>query len=204
MLRVDSLPERVRAFIAIRLEKPVEDAVAALIARLSAPAEAPASAIRASAIRWIPRANLHLTLFFLGPSVPRKDLAPLADALDAIGAAAMPFEAVARGVGAFPNLGRPSIIWVGLESVALVALAGQVIAAAERCGFEPERRAYTPHLTIGRVRARIPAHLRRSLRAEADSAFGTSKVERMILYRSETGSRAAVYSEIAAFPLGPR
>jgi RNA 2',3'-cyclic 3'-phosphodiesterase len=197
MIRVDSLPGRVRAFIAIRLEKAVEDAIASLIDRLSVPAEGGGRAIRS-----VPRENLHLTLFFLGPSVPRENLVPLADMLDAIARMAMPFEAAVRGLGAFPNLGRPSIIWVGLESPELVALAERIAVAAERCGFAPERRAYTPHLTIGRVRARIPDNFKRSLRAEVDSSFGTSRVQRVILYRSETGPRAAAYSEIASFPLG--
>ena len=194
-----SLPERVRAFIAIRLENAVQDAIAGLIDRLRG-----ADRAGIGAIRWVAPENLHLTLLFLGPSVPREDLAALADALDAIARTVVPFEAAARRVGAFPNLGRPGVIWVGLESENLVALAGRVAEAAERCGFVPERRAYTPHLTIGRVRARMPEHLKRLLREEGDSSFGVSLVERMILYRSETGSRAAVYSEIAAFPLGMR
>jgi 2'-5' RNA ligase len=200
MIRFDSLPERVRAFIGIRLENAVENAIAALIGCL----DAPAADARSSAIRWVPRENLHLTLFFLGPSVPRENLEPISDALDAIARSSAPFDAVVRGVGAFPNFGRPSIIWVGLENEGLMELASRVIAAAERCGFIPERRVYTPHLTIGRVRARMPEQIRRSLRAEANASFGTSRIERMILYRSETGPRSAAYSEIAAFPLGAR
>ena len=191
-----SLPERVRAFIALRLDAAVEEAIAEVTERLRTPQDD---------IRWVRRANFHLTLFFLGPSVPRERLAPIADALDAIAEATRPFEIVARGVGVFPNPARPRVIWVGLEGDELAALAARVAEAAARCGFAPGRRAYSPHLTIGRGRSlNSPGRLRRSLSEAADSSFGVSRIERVILYRSELGPQSSTYHELAAFPLGAR
>lgn len=194
-----SLPERVRAFIALRLDAAVEEAIAGVIERL----RTPQNGIRTDGIQWVRRANFHLTLFFLGPAVPRERLAPIAEALDEIVIATAPFEIVARGVGVFPNPARPRVIWVGLHSDALAALAARVTEAAERCGFTPERRAYSPHLTIGRVRSlKLPGRLRRSLSKAADSSFGISRIERVMLYRSELGPQSSTYHELAAFPLG--
>jgi hypothetical protein len=82
-----SLPERVRAFIALRLDATVEQAIAALIDRL----RTPESGDQESGIRWIRSTNFHLTLFFLGPAVPRERLVPIAQALDAIAEATAPF-----------------------------------------------------------------------------------------------------------------
>jgi RNA 2',3'-cyclic 3'-phosphodiesterase len=196
-----SLPERVRAFIALRLDAAVEEAIAGVIERL----RTPQNGIRTGGIQWVRRANFHLTLFFLGPAVPRERLAPIAEALDEIVIATAPFEIVARGVGVFPNPARPRVIWVGLHSDALAALAARVTEAAERCGFTPERRAYSPHLTIGRVRSlKSPGRLRRSLSKAADSSFGISRIERVMLYRSELGPQSSTYHELAAFPLGVR
>jgi RNA 2',3'-cyclic 3'-phosphodiesterase len=206
-----SLPERVRAFIALRLDAAVEAAIARLTERLSTPE----TGIPADGIRWVRRANLHLTLFFLGPAVPRERLAPIADALGAIAKTTAPFEIAARGVGAFPNPARPRVIWVGLDSVGpdsvgldgggLAALAARVAEAAARCGFAPERRAWSPHLTIGRVRfLRSPGRLRRALGEAADWSFGVSRIERVTLYRSEPGPQWSTYHELAAFPLGVR
>jgi 2'-5' RNA ligase len=196
-----SLPERVRAFIALRLDAAVEEAIAAMTERL----RTPQTRIREDGIRWIRRANLHLTLFFLGPAVPRERLAPIADALATIAEATLPFEIVARGVGVFPNPARPRVIWVGLDSDELAALAGRVAEAAARCGLAPERRVYSPHLTIGRVRSlNLPARLRQSLREAANSNFGVSRIERVMLYRSELGPESSTYHELAAFPLGVR
>ena len=196
-----TLPERVRAFIALRLDAAVDDAIAALIERL----RAPQNDIREDGIRWVRRANFHLTLFFLGPAVPRERLAPIADALGAIAETTAPFEIAARGVGAFPNPARLRVIWVGLEGDKLAALAARVAEAAARCGFAPERRTYSPHLTIGRVRSiNSPTRLRRALSEAADSNFGVSRIERVMLYRSELGPQASTYHELAAFPLGLR
>ncbi len=221
-----SLPERVRAFIALRLDAAVDDAIAALIERLRAPQnDTPRDDLRHEGIRWIRRANFHLTLLFLGPSVPRERLAPIADALATIAETTAPFEIAARGVGVFPTPARPRVISVGLDSVGfegggLADLAARVTEAAARCGFAPERRAYSPHLTIGRVRSLpAPVWLRQRLGEAADSRFGVSRIERVILYRSELGRselgrselgrselgpQSSTYHELAAFPLGAR
>src|SRR5579864_3868041 len=190
-----SIPERLRAFITLRLDAAVEAAIAALVERLRAPQnDIRQNDIPEDGIRWVRRANFHLTLFFLGPAVPRERLAPIADALGAIAEVTAPFVIAARGVGVFPNLARPRVIWIGLEGGDLSALAARVANAGARCGFTPESRAYTPHLTIGRVRSpRPPQRLRESLGDIADLSFGVSRIERVMLYRSEPGPRSSAY-----------
>jgi 2'-5' RNA ligase len=193
-----SLPERVRAFIALRLDAAVEEAIASLIERLR-------KSENEDGIRWVRRTNFHLTLLFLGPSVPRERLAPIAEALGAIAETTLPFEIVSRGVGVFPNPARPRVIWVGLEGNSLLALAARVAEAAARCGFEAKRRAYSPHLTIARVRSlNSPARLRSALSTAEVSDFGVSRIERVMLYRSELGSQSSIYHELTAFPLSLR
>jgi RNA 2',3'-cyclic 3'-phosphodiesterase len=201
----DSLPERVRAFIALRLDAAVDDAIAEMIGRLRAPREGEPARARDDGIRWVRRENFHLTLFFLGPAVPRERLLAVADALGAVAETTAPFEIAAQSVGVFPNPSRPQVIWVGLDGDQLVALAARVAAAAERCGFTPERRPFAPHLTIGRIRSpRSAGLLLRSLSTAVNLSFGVSRVERMILYRSETGPAGSTYYELAAFALGAR
>src|SRR5438132_1457674 len=105
----------------------------------------------------------------------------------------------------------PATSIAGLASIpervrAFIALRLDAAAeAAVRCGFTPERRPYSPHLTIGRVRSlNSPGRLRRALSEVADSNFGVSRIERVIVYRSELGPQSSTYHELAAFPLGPR
>ena len=115
--------------------------------------------------------------------------------------ATAPFEVTAQGVSAFPSLARPRVIWIGLHGDPLTEMAARVAEAAGRCGFALERRAYSPHLTIGRMRSlKSPGRLRRTLEAVANSSFGVSRIERMMLYRSVPGRPSSTYHELAAFP----
>ena len=111
-----------------------------------------------------------------------------------------PYEVVARGVGGFPDLIRPRVIWAGLHSEALGALAREVEAAAERCGFERERRGWSGHLPIGRVgNLRGARTALRALEHERDRDFGVSEVASMALIRSRLGPNGSAYETLASF-----
>lgn len=196
MIDTVSLPETVRAFIALKLDPAVEAAIAALTERLKAPNDG---------IRWVRASNFHLTLFFLGPAVLRERLVPVAEALGAVAAETAPFDLEVRGTGVLPDSARPRVIWVGLHASELIALAARVAGAVERCGFQRERRGFLPHLTIGRVRTpKSWRAIRGKFEAAAQDSFGISRIERIVLYRSELGSEASTYYELAAFPFGRR
>src|SRR6204780_4844594 len=98
----------VRAFVAIRMSESVEDSVARSIDELRHSNDG---------VRWVPRANLHITLKFLGPAVDSHRLQQLTSGLRQLAAKTEPFEVSAVGVGGFPNLEHPRAIWVGLRSV---------------------------------------------------------------------------------------
>lgn len=187
------LPESIRAFIALDVSPETAKALAGFIEEMRASAEG---------IAWVRSVNFHITLRFLGNDVDSRKLEPLCKALDAIARETPPFAITARATGAFPGLARPRVIWVGLESEALVPLAKRVETAVVECGFEPERRAYSPHLTIGRVRSlRGWRSTRRAIEEAATREFGISRIEKITLYRSILGPGGATYESIAAFPL---
>ena len=154
----------------------------------------------ASGVRWVRRTNLHLTLRFLGDAVDPKRLAALREQLAEIAAQTAPFVIDARGTGAFPNLARPRVIWAGLAGDQLVRLAARVEDAAVDVGFTRERRPYSPHLTIGRVRdLRGWPAARRAIENATEREFGSSTCESMILYRSVLGPETSTYHELARF-----
>jgi 2'-5' RNA ligase len=187
-------PDRARAFVALRMSAKVEDALTEFIEILAA---------SPSGVRWVRRDNLHLTLRFLGDQVAAEQLERLSQALEEIAGSTAPFIIEVRGTGTFPNLKRPQVVWVGLVSNALVDLAKRVEAAAVRCGFRPERRPFSPHLTIGRVRHRSGWVLvLRALTEAGTREFGTTQVDSMILYRSVLGPDASTYTELARYALG--
>src|SRR5258707_8505864 len=181
----------VRAFVAIRMNQQVEDAVSALSDSIKRPRDG---------IRWVPRANLHITLKYLGPAVDPLRLERLTAGLHEVARKTAPFEVAARGLGAFPNLEHPNAIWVGLHSVELGALAARVEAIGAEYGFERENRRWNGHLTIGRVRdTHLTATTRQALHAAIDTDFGTSTIESITLYRSHLGPEGSSYEALATF-----
>jgi RNA 2',3'-cyclic 3'-phosphodiesterase len=186
--------KRVRAFVAIRMNEQVEESVAKTIDELRHPHDG---------VRWVPRANLHITLKFLGPAVDSHRLQQLTGGLRQLAARTAPFELAAAGVGAFPDLEHPRTIWVGLrgmESGALAALAARLETVAVECGFEREKRRWSGHLTIGRIGDRkISSATREALHAARDRDFGVSSIESITLYRSQLGPDGASYEALATF-----
>ena len=184
----------VRAFVAVRMNDQVEDSIARTIDELKHPHDG---------IRWVPRANLHITLKFLGPAVDSHRLQQLTAGLHLLATKTAPFEVAATGIGAFPNLEHPRAIWVGLhnvESGALAALAARFETVAAEYGFEREKRRWNGHLTIGRVGDRqITQKTRDALQAARDHEFGTSRIESITLYRSHLRPEAASYEALATF-----
>ncbi len=133
-----------RLFIAIKLPAEIRHS----IERLQAAAK-----IFPAKITWVKAENMHLTLKFLGDTeetlVPR-----IASQLELIVPSVKPFEVTIGGTGAFPNFARPRVFWVGtlLGGEKLVKLAAAVDQRMSELGFEPEKRNFSAHLTIGRVR----------------------------------------------------
>lgn len=189
------MPDRVRAFVALRLSAEVERAVADFVDLLR-PADD-----RRGAVRWVRRANLHLTLRFLGDRVEASTLERLDRGLMRIAGVTGCFTIGIRGLGGFPNLARPQVLWAGLESAELAALAASIERAAIASGLAAERRAYSPHLTIGRVRDVTGwDQLRPAIEAAGERDFGRSAAHSMILYRSMLAVDAASYQELARYP----
>jgi len=184
----------VRAFVAVRMNDQVEESVAKTIDDLRHPHDG---------VQWVPRANLHITLKFLGPSVDSHRLQQLTGGLRQLATKTAPFEVAAMGVGAFPNLEHPRAIWVGLHSVeagALAALAARLETVAAEYGFEREKRRWSGHLTIGRVGDRaITDKTREALNMLREREFGVSKIESLTLYRSHLGPDGASYEALATF-----
>lgn len=150
-------------------------------------------------VRWVKPANVHLTLKFLG-EVAAESIDRISETLEPVGRLHGAFTVEPSGFGAFPSKRRARILWAGVTggSERLEALAGDVEEALEHLGFGREERGYVPHITLGRARGR-PVRLGNENVLEA-AAF---EVGRLDLVESRSGEAGAVYSTLAAFPLGP-
>ena len=151
-------------------------------------------------VAWVGRDNFHLTLKFLGDVDPGR-LQAIVAALGGAVAGCPPFDLGVGGLGAFPSPTRPRVLWVGLEEGATEAarLAGRVDDALAGVGFERETRAFSPHVTLGRVREpRRQPGLAEVLRG---GGFGRQRVDRLRLMQSTLSPHGARYTELAAVPL---
>jgi RNA 2',3'-cyclic 3'-phosphodiesterase len=186
--------DRVRAFIAIKLNDAAEAAIARFVEQLRP---------LAPNIRWVPRTNFHITLRFLGNYAPIADLEALGGELAQVASLARPFALIAQGAGAFPNLARPKAIWIGLAGDRLRAIASKVRDACVHAGFGPEDHPFSPHLTIARVREpKGLGPLRGALKAASDRSFGESRIDSIELYQSVLGGSAPMYLELKRWQFG--
>jgi|MudIll2142460700_1097286.scaffolds.fasta_scaffold163860_2 2'-5' RNA ligase len=182
-----------RLFVAVHLSQEIRERLALVQDRLR----------RAQAdVSWVKPANLHITLKFLGETEPKR-LERIGPVLAEAARSAAPFSLAVAGVGTFG--GRiPRVVWVGVREGAapLEALAGAVENGLARLGFPKEKRGFTPHFTLGRVRSpRNAESLLAAIRDEPTELFGTVLVERFVLMQSELDPSGSIYTALERFPL---
>ncbi len=137
--------DRVRSFIAIPVPaeglQVLEEAVKRLESELG------------RSVRWVRSEGIHLTLKFMG-DIPAEMVERVLEALPPVAARFSPFELSISGLGVFPNPRRPRVLWAGvhgdLETLSSLQLA--IDEAVGKLGLPREQRAFSPHLTLGRVR----------------------------------------------------
>jgi 2'-5' RNA ligase len=188
----------VRAFIAIELPPEIQDPIARLQARVR-------QDLPPGLVRWVRPEGIHLTLKFLG-DVDQDDLPLVKERMREACVPHAPFTLTVGGLGCFPNLRRPRVVWVGLDDsyAALSALQRGLERAIAPLGFPTERRRFHPHLTLGRVkngRSRAELEVLGAYVTRAKVDIGQMSVEAVRLMRSELLPGGAVYSELACCPL---
>ncbi len=189
-----------RLFWAIALPDDVHDAIARLQSEL-------ARRVPRDTVRWTPPHNVHLTLVFLG-NRPREEVADLVARVEEVLQGVPPFHMELEAVGVFPNWRRPRIVWLGvggnLDTLSRVQAA--VARAMVLMGWKPEKRPFTPHLTIGRVRKGLGsatlAQLVDVVRRVKVEPFGAHEVREVVLFRSDLRPTGAVYTPVGRVTLG--
>lgn len=180
----------IRAFVAVEVPSPVRDELGRLAGRLG---NRPGPRVR-----WVRPELMHLTLVFVG-EVADEFVARAVRALERTVAELPGFECQLSGLGAFPRPAGARIVWVGVGTGRdeLRKLQSSVTGALVQIGFRPESRAFTPHLTLGRLRE--PADVRMLVEGRFESeAFPVSS---LTVFRSVLGPGGPEYTELALLPL---
>lgn len=186
-----------RLFVAIELPDEVKATLEAVRAGLAA---------QELAVRWVDPAGAHLTLKFLG-AAPADQAPAIAAAVGQAARAHRSFELRTTGLGVYPHGRAPRVVWLGVDDAidALRALQADVERFVAPLGFPPERRAFSPHLTLGRSDKNArPAQLQATGAAVAavrPPAAVHWTVSAVTLMRSELLRGGARYSAVARHAL---
>ena len=191
---------RYRVFSAIELSAGLRQHLAGVQDRFSA-------AVPGDSVRWADPDGIHLTLKFYG-DVDTQRLPDIQAGLARAAAGAGPVRLAVEGLGVFPNPQRPQVIWAGVagDLDGLQGLQAAVEREAKALGFKPEERDYAPHLTLGRVNARLKPSDHRALidylaQARLDPV-GEMQARELQLVRSQLRAGGSLYTPLFTAPLG--
>jgi len=134
-----------RLFIAIEISEEILNALAWMQSHLK---------YAGADVKWVEKDNIHLTLKFLG-EVKEEKVGEIKAILDDVAKGFTPFDMTVKGIGAFPKIDFPKVIWAGLDKGANESkeLAEVIDNRLSNIGFQRESRPFAAHLTIGRVKS---------------------------------------------------
>ena len=180
--------ERIRSFIAVDMDE------ASVIGKL---VEAQRALRDLGAdLKLVEPENIHATVRFLG-EVPAATIELVKEDMNSVKFA--PFDAEFVGLGAFPNLRRINVVWVGMRKghEELNGISEQLEPRLRRIGFAPDSKGFNPHVTIARVKSgRAREQLAKSVDQLRDAPFGVVHVEELRLKKSVLTPKGPVYSTI--------
>ncbi len=154
--------------------------------------------------RWVSTSNLHLTLAFLG-ELPESRLRALGGAMSSAAASASPFSLQLEGSGCFPPRGKANVAWIGFRPSSELSALQTSLVAALRAGiaYEPERREFTPHLTVARLSPAWPSSAARAWAGAVPGPLGERfRVHALSLVQSRLGPAGPQYTTLHRLPLG--
>jgi 2'-5' RNA ligase len=180
-----------RLFIAIELTPAVREWLGKARSVLSA-------RIPSSSVRWVETGSIHLTLKFLG-EIPSGRIEGIRAVLDALARSTRPFPLSLHGLGCFPNTARPRVVWAGIRCGPLLGtLQNNLEQGLEGIGFPAERRPFSPHLTLGRVREGVAgarlAEIGRAVETGFQETTAGMDAKDVCLFRSMLRPGGAEYS----------
>lgn len=189
-----------RAFIAVEIPLAIRKTVYKAIAPLQQEI--------GNAVRWVPLENMHLTLKFLGDVAP-SNVAMLSEMLRAEAELFHCFDFHLSGLGSFPNLKRPRVLYIDIQAPAtLESLQRGIESASRKLGYETEERGFSPHLTIGRVKQNVTGAeqqaIRHALGETRIDSLGVTRVDSIHLYKSDLQPTGSIYTRLYSAPLKNR
>jgi 2'-5' RNA ligase len=191
-------PDVIRTFIAVDLPQAVLDSLGQISVQLQ-------EKLPSTPVRWVDFSKMHLTLKFLG-DISQENIGMVKKILQSECAKRQVMEIGIGGIGAFPKMRHPRVIWIGVEAPAeLSDLRRGIEDGVARLGYNYDKYEFTPHLTLGRISRKASA---RDVRAVGDvladfqvGFIGVARLDAVHLYRSDLNPEGARYTRLFTAPL---
>ena len=182
--------ERMRCFVAVEIPEPIQELLAPVQTHLQSQIHKGTS--------WTKFGNFHLTLKFLGDIRPEA-IHDVSEALQRVTETHPPFAIAFGGIGAFPNLARPRVIWMGIKQGASIvsSLAKAVNLELTHLGFPTDNR-FHPHLTLARLRTATDLEPLKNILRKYDTIVGGSmRINEITLMQSQLHRNGAIYTPLS-------
>jgi 2'-5' RNA ligase len=182
----------VRAFCAITLDNTTDHAMRDALRPIR-------DSLRS--FNWVHPTDWHITLKFYG-EIPSSGLPELGQALRAVAGPEVPVSI--RGMGAFPDMREPRVIWVGVDDPGglLLKLYRRINDVSSELGYEPEDRRYKPHITVARAMRGASRPVARELTTLMGTNIADTTLRELVLFTSERSPDGPIYRAVERIPLG--
>jgi len=156
----------------------------------------------AEKIRWVNLENIHLTLKFFG-NTPTHRMADISLIFEELAGGFTPFQLQLEGVGVFPSPQKPKVLWMGIKNPKkLITFAQKGSHLLQKIGYQAEKRKFSPHITLGRIKFVKNVNLYKSvLQKYQNMQFQTVEVSSFILYESILTPQGAIYKILEKYNL---
>jgi 2'-5' RNA ligase len=193
----------IRTFVAVELDSGLTQALAGVQEKLKGELHRLRPRVR---LQWVRPDSVHLTLKFLG-AIEQSQVGIIVQALESVTREHVPFSVDVKGFGVFPDLRSPRVLWMGLSGSIdrLIRLAGSIDAALIPFGFQAERKPYSPHLTMARVKEQshaIGEALAESGVMRECACLGILSIQSVALMQSVPSPSGSIYSCLGRVLLG--
>ena len=184
--------ERTRTFIALEIKEDLRKILVAVQQKIGA---------QTGGIKWVKPDNMHLTLKFLGLT-PEDKIGEISDILENTAGGLNSFAVSVSGFGAFPSRNNPKVIWAGLKAdEALFKLQKKIELLLEPLGFSREKRLFSPHLTIGRVRDSSAKKKLKDAFENIQAEIDSFEIKKITFYKSDLMPEGPVYTVLKSIQL---
>ena len=188
-----------RLFAAVEIGEALARRAAHVTAELERRATA---AAKRAKVTWIPADRMHLTIRFIG-EVDDDQASMVREVLEDP-LAIVPFSLTLCGAGTFPKSGTPRVVWLGVTHgrEQLLQVEREITARLTPLGIPEEDRAYSPHLTVARVRDPAGLKSARLLDGLTDHRIGTAHIDAITLFQSKLSPKGPTYTPLLHTRLG--